>query len=108
MSVDLLREEIEKAFDYRGDVTLVLADGSTLEGYVFDRHVGSSLEDSYVRVIPKGQRAKVLTPLANIREVNFSGRDMAAGKSWEAWVKKYFERKLAGEANIELTPDDGE
>ena len=30
---------------------------------------------------------------------------MADGRSWEAWVKKYAERKAAGEKNIELVPE---
>ena len=30
---------------------------------------------------------------------------MADGRSWEAWVKKYAERKAAGETNIELLPE---
>jgi hypothetical protein len=27
-----------------------------------------------------------------------SGRDPASGRSWEAWIRRYAERKLAGEA----------
>src|SRR4051812_46296435 len=42
----------EKAFDYRGDVTIPREDGSKLEGYIFDRHTGKSLADSFVRVFP--------------------------------------------------------
>src|SRR5215813_15277690 len=47
-----LREALEKAFDYRGDVTLTKKDGSKLEGYLFDRVSGTNLESSFVRVIP--------------------------------------------------------
>ena len=36
------------------------------------------------------------------------GRDTAAGKSWEAWVKKFEEKKAAGEKNIGLLPDEQE
>ena len=32
-----IREALEKAFDYRGDLTLTLKDGQTVEGYLFDR-----------------------------------------------------------------------
>src|SRR4051812_15775523 len=32
-----LRVALEKAFDYRGDVTLTLKDGRRVEGYIFDR-----------------------------------------------------------------------
>ena len=34
-----IRAAIEKAFDYRGDLTLTLKDGRTVEGYVFDRKI---------------------------------------------------------------------
>jgi hypothetical protein len=35
----------------------------------------------------------------------FTGKDTAAGKSWEAWMKKYGEKKAAGEKNIGLEPE---
>ena len=37
----------------------------------------------------------------------FAGRDTAAGKSWEAWVRKYWEKKAAGEKGIALEPEVG-
>jgi hypothetical protein len=44
----------------------------------------------------------VSVPYADIAALHFSGRDTAAGKSWEAWVRKYWEKKAAGEsADIE-------
>jgi hypothetical protein len=101
---DLL-QALEKAFDYRGDVTITRKDGSKLEGYVFDRHTGRTLADSYVRVFPKDQAAKVAIPYGEIADVAFTGRDTAAGKSWEAWVKKYLAKKAAGEKSIELVPE---
>lgn len=102
---DDLREGLEKAFDYRGDVTITLANGSVLEGYIFDRRSGLTLKDSFVRIIPKDKREKVSVSFAEIAGLAFTGRDTAAGKSWEAWVKKYLEKKAAGEKNIELTPE---
>jgi hypothetical protein len=100
-----LREALEKAFDYRGDVTLTRKDGSTIEGYVFDRHNGSSLADSYVRLFPKDGAGKVAIAYADIAGLAFTGRDTAAGKSWEAWVRKYLEKKAAGEKQIEIVPE---
>ena len=47
-----IREALEKAFDYRGDVTVTRKDGSTVEGYLFDRRTGATLGDSYIRIIP--------------------------------------------------------
>jgi hypothetical protein len=103
-----LRRALEHAFDYRGDVTITLKSGETLEGYIFDRRPGKSLTDSYVRVLPQDNSARRDIPYAEIAALAFTGRDTAAGKSWEAWVKKYQEKKAAGEGNIGLHPDEQE
>jgi hypothetical protein len=102
---DELRAALEKAFDYRGDVTILLKDGTKLECYIFDRQTGRSLADSFVRVIPADRNVKLAIAYIDIAGLAFTGRDAAAGKSWEAWVKKYMEKKAAGERNIELKPD---
>jgi hypothetical protein len=102
---DELREGLEKAFDYRGDVTITRKDGSTVEGYIFDRRTGATLAQSTIRLFPKGEPAKVSIPYSDIASLAFTGRDTAAGKSWEAWLKKYWEKKARGETNIELTPE---
>jgi len=108
-SEEALRTGLEKAFDYRGDVTITRQDGSKLEGYIFDRRSGKTLKDSVVRVIPsngpKDQLAKISVAYSDIAGLAFTGRDTAAGKSWEAWVKKYLEKKAAGETNIEIQPE---
>jgi hypothetical protein len=104
-SEDELREGLEKAFDYRGDVTIHRKDGTTVEGYIFDRRLGPTLADSSIRLFPKGNPAKISVPYSEITGLAFTGRDTAAGKSWEAWLKKYWEKKLAGESNIELRPE---
>ena len=104
-SEDELREGLEKAFDYRGDVTITRKDKSTVEGYIFDRRVGATLNDSVIRLFPKGDPTKISIPYSDIATLSFTGRDTAAGKSWEAWLKKYWEKKAAGETNIELTPE---
>jgi hypothetical protein len=93
-----LRDALEKAFDYRGDVTITRKDGSTVEGYVFDRRTGKSLAESQVRLLPSIGGARVSIRYADIAALVFSGRDTAAGKSWEAWVRKYWEKKAVGES----------
>ena len=100
-----LRDGLEKAFDYRGDVTIQLKNGSAVEGYIFDRRTGTTLADSFVRLFPKNDPNKVTIPYSEIAGLAFTGRDTAAGKSWEAWLKKYWEKKHAGEKNIELKPE---
>src|SRR5579875_3393041 len=99
------REALEKAFDYRGDVTLTLKDGRVIHGYVFDRKTGRTLQDSAVRVIPVNERTKLTVSYADIAALASTGRDTAAGKSFEAWVKKYMEKKAAGETNIQNVPE---
>jgi hypothetical protein len=100
-----LRIALEKAFDYRGDVTLTLKDNSKIEGYLFDRTTGSSLTNSFVRVLPKDSNQKLKIAYANIAALAFTGRDAAAGKSWEAWVGKYWEKKATGEGDLSLQPE---
>ena len=95
-----IRTALEKAFDYRGDVTITRKDGTTIDGYIFDRRTGSTLEDSAVRIIPAKERVKLSIPYSDIAALSFTGRDTAAGKSFEAWIKKYWEKKAAGEKNI--------
>jgi hypothetical protein len=100
-----VREALEKAFDYRGDVTITRKDGSKVEGYLFDRRSGSSLSDSFVRIIPSKEQTKVNVAYADIAALAFTGRDTAAGKTFEAWVKKYWDKKAAGEKNIQIEPE---
>jgi hypothetical protein len=100
-----LRAALEEAFDYRGDVTITRKDGSRVEGYVFDRRSGATLAESVVRVILQNGSGKVAIPYSDIAGLAFSGRDTAAGKSWEAWVRKYWEKKAAGEKGIALEPE---
>ena len=94
-----LGEALEKAFDYRGDVTIRKHDGTEIEGYVFDRNAAR------VRLFPKNGEGKISVAYSDIVGVAFTGRDTAAGKSYQAWVQKYFERKAAGEQNIALEPE---
>jgi len=104
-SEDQLREALEKAFDYRGDVTITRKDGRQIDGYVFDRVAGANLEDSFVRVLPNDSNQRVTIAYAEIAALAFSGRDPAAGKSWEAWVRKYWAKKASGEGNLTLQPE---
>jgi hypothetical protein len=101
-----LRQALEKAFDYRGDVTITRKDGSTVEGYIFDRRTGKTLADSVVRLYPKDSNQKVSVCYGEIAALKFADRDPAAGKSWEAWLRKYWEKKAAGEKNIGIQAEN--
>src|SRR6202034_4752764 len=90
-SVSEIHEALEKAFDYRGDLTITLKNGQKIEGYIFDRKIkGPALSDCFIRMMPKDQPGKLSIPYS----------DIAAGKSFAAWAKKYNEKKAAGEKNI--------
>ena len=99
-SEEEVRQALEKAFDYRGDVTITRKDGSKVEGYIFDRRTGKTLAGSAVRLFPKDADQKISVPYSDIAALVFSGRDTAGGKSFDAWVRKYWEKKAAGEKNI--------
>ncbi len=100
-----VREALEKAFDYRGDITITCKDGSKVEGYLFDRRTGHTLLDSFIRIIPINEKTKRNISYADIAGLAFSGRDTAAGKTFEAWVAKYWAKKAAGEQNIQIEPE---
>jgi hypothetical protein len=104
-SPEQLYAALDQAFDYRGDILITRKDGSTIEGYVFDRSRGKTSADSYLRLLPKDGSARVSIGYDEIAGLAFTGRDMAAGKSWEIWVEHYWAKKAAGETNISLAPE---
>jgi hypothetical protein len=100
-----VRAVIEKAFDYRGDVTITRKDGSQIAGYLFDRRIGKTLNDSVIRLMLAAGNERPTIPYSEIAGIAFTGRDTAAGKSYEAWVKKYWEKREKGEKNISIEPE---
>ena len=105
-SDDEIRAALEKAFDYRGDVTITRKDGSQVQGYIFDRRCDdAALDKCVVRLFPSSGNEKVVVSFADVARLEFTGKDTAAGKSFQTWVKKYHERKAAGEKNISLEPE---
>ena len=108
---DDLRQALGKALDYRGDVTLTLKSGERgeapekIEAFIFDCKNGPTLAESWVRYYTPSAPEKRKVSYAEIARLEFSGKDRAAGKHWEDWVKKYNERKAAGETNIALAPE---
>ncbi len=101
---DELRDALEKAFDYRGDVTVTRRDGSVVNGYLYDRRAGQTLQNSLVRILPGDGSPRLSIPYADVMRLAFSDRDPAAGKTWEAWVRKYWEKHAAGE-KAEIQPE---
>ena len=81
----VLAEVIDRAFDYRGDVTVHRRDGSELVGYLFNRDAGAAVP--FVQVFERVSGDSVTVPYADIRAVAFTGKDTAAGNSYAAWLR---------------------
>lgn len=99
-----LRKALEQALDFRGDVTITRKSSVTaIDGYVFDiKTTKAAGGESTVRLIPKNSDEHLAIPFSDIASLSFTGKDTAGGKSFETWIKKYAEKKLAGEkASIE-------
>jgi hypothetical protein len=104
-SEEELRETLKKASDYRGDVTLTLKNGERIEAFIFNCKSGPTLDDSWVQYYTPTAPEKRKVGYAEIASIEFTGKDRAAGKHWEEWVRNYNEKKAAGEKNITLAPE---
>ncbi|MFZ0304979.1 MAG: hypothetical protein WAL75_19975 [Terracidiphilus sp.] len=102
---DEIRAALENAFDYRGDVTITTKSGEVIEAYIFNRSTGATLAESWVQYFTPKANDKRKLSYAEVARLEFTGKDRAAGKHWEDWVKAYNERKAAGEKGIALVPD---
>ncbi|MBI4308371.1 MAG: hypothetical protein HY684_06155 [Chloroflexi bacterium] len=81
-----LAQVIDMAFDYRGNVTVVKADGTEVVGYVFNRNSG--VAEPYIQMFGESGDGPFRLLYSEIRNIKFTGRDMAAGNSWAAWLKR--------------------
>jgi hypothetical protein len=87
-----LAEIVDHAFDYRGDVTLIRVDGTTLAGYLYNRNADG--DEPYVQLFdPAG--ASHTVRYVELVTIHFTGRDTAAGKSYEAWLRRKAETAAA-------------
>lgn len=90
-----LAEAVELAFDYRGNVTLVLKSGEQVMGYLFNRDVTNPKPT--VQIFPENGGTRDI-PYADVASIAFTGEDTASGNSWESWVtKKESERKATAQ-----------
>ena len=85
-----LERQIEAAYDFRGHVTLALASGESLEGFLYNREFANPLspEENYVDVLLKNSDERRRIAISAIRAVALSGEDCAAGKSYEDYMRK--------------------
>ena len=89
-------EALDAAVDYRGDVTVILSNGSSIEGYLFSR------TKDRLDLFPKNSPRAISVKTSEIDSVSFSGEDTASGKTWEDWAnKKESEKAVIRAAPIE-------
>jgi len=102
-----LEEVIEFAFDYRGNTTIVRTDGTEVVGYVFNRN--NLVPEPFIQFFDEKGDGPFTLPYAHIVTIKFTGKDMAAGNSWKAWLaRKEKEREQVGAARVsrrDLDPD---
>jgi hypothetical protein len=96
---------IERAFDYRGNTTVVKTDGSELEGYVFNR--SAEVVEPFLQMFDAAGNGPIGIRYRDIRTIRFTGKDTAAGNSYVAWLRRR-EQERAGEPapSTSPTPDD--
>jgi hypothetical protein len=100
-STDLERRAAaHQAVDYRGDVTVKLASGESLTGYVYN----VTDRPAALEMFPTGTPEARTAPLAEVTEISFTGVDPAAGKSWQAWLEKVAVAEAEGKI-AELYPE---
>ena len=75
-----IQQALEKAFDFRGDISITQRDGSVVNGYVFDRRTGQTLADSFVRIMPAGSAEKRSIVYSDIARIVFDRRDPPRGR----------------------------
>jgi hypothetical protein len=87
-----LAEVIDRAFDYRGNVTVERLDGGAVVGYLFNRN--DRAREPFVQMFDAAGEGPITIHYAEIRTIRFTGKDTAAGNSYAAWL----ERKAAAQA----------
>lgn len=92
-------EAIELAFDYRGDVTLELASGERIVGFLFNRHTTGAHPS--IEFFPEDDPSPRTIPYASVISIAFTGEDTASGKSWEAWASKKESERRVEAARVE-------
>jgi transcriptional antiterminator Rof (Rho-off) len=78
---------LHQAFDYRGDVTLLMKDGSEIEGYVHNVNANANRVTLFAKVSKRESENQEVV-LDHIVKIHFSGPDTAFGKSWDDWMAK--------------------
>lgn len=95
MLSETLKDQIEKAFDYRGDVTIYLKNGVQKEGFLFNRVFDATASESFIEYFPSDESPAERIKMDDVDQVVLTGEDCAAGKSYEEWLAKQNAKKNA-------------
>ena len=88
-------EVVEHAFDYRGNTTIALKDGTEIVGYVFNREAMAPAP--FIQIFDEAGDGPFRILYSAIANIKFTGKDAAAGNSWKAWMERR-ERDKVGKA----------
>ena len=97
-----LPQVIDLAFDYRGNTIVVKVDGTEVEGYIFNRN--SEAPEPFIQMFDLAGNGPIRIRYAEIRNIRFTGRDMAAGNSWQAWLERKEKEKAEKAARLDTGP----
>ena len=84
-AAEKVEDLVERAFHYRGDVTIRTDNDDSLTGYLFNRNARAS--EPFIQLFETGTGRQLSIPYRNITQVLFTGRDVAAAsvKRFEAF-----------------------
>lgn len=90
-----IEKQIDAAYDFRGHVTITLKGGQSFVGYIFNREFANpkASEQHYIDVIPKDSDERRRIPISLLERIDITGKDYAAGNSFEDYLKKKDVRK---------------
>ncbi len=100
-----LAEVIDLAFDYRGNTTVVKLDGTQVEGYIFNRD--RAAPEPFLQMFDLAGNGPLTIRYTEIQTIRFTGKDMAAGQSWRAWLERK-EREKREQADEAVRRDRGD
>jgi hypothetical protein len=81
-----LAEVVDLAFDYRGNTTIIKSDGTEIVGYLFNRN--RELPEPYLQYFDLAGNGPFKLLYSEIQNIKFTGKDPAAGNSWQAWLER--------------------
>ncbi len=85
---------IDLAFDYRGNTTIVKSDGTEVVGYIFNRNKG--VAEPFIQIFDEKGNGPFTLLISQIQAIRFTGKDMAAGNSYAAYMERKQRQKETG------------